>query len=611
MEFTNNHKKLRAYIKTIVFLCAMLVLLVSCDKPTDTSVDETTATTTTKSQTTLQTVIETTISETAEILTEAPLPAETPAKIKLPDALTNIYDVYIDAAVRNPEYYPASHVSFDINSDDLEDILLLVNNETGGSVYCYLNDGERYSYAADYRLPKTYYKYNPNIFDKTKTERPYEYLNEIHFQKLELNGETYLTVTYFAIDGSAYLNNISAIALDKGRLYFDPIISWGLDSSREGYDSVTYRGYYGETEDDYEDISAVRFGELTDKYFKENKDIITYIPPEYDVHDIIENGEKFNDVFYYYAKYDTVYLFQNNEIIDTLRYKYYRYDTPDFFYSSINAMDDIKVDFDIPPYFKNERKMFNSYNGRISEVKFIVDGINIYDIEERPGFLNYVYKTGERSFVIYVKDFNDHYSENIRKLEFTYNPENNCFEGEYINNESPEAEKIAREMYMKDDALYWKVPHYYNLESEYSLTEDWGGGGGDRGKIVYFDKYDYSKITEEGFRTRDELMATLNEVYTPEYSEIIYKNWTDRSIINYPAVIEDKDNELYILIPDGLGGYPFYFEYYFDILSADENRIEARAVTIEYEYVEPYFNKVDALNLIVIKTPDGYRISNE
>jgi hypothetical protein len=324
---------------------------------------------------------------------------------------------------------------------------------------------------------------------------------------------------------------------------------------------------------------------------------------EPNIETILQNSEKINDVLYFYDEHKTVYLIRDNEIIETFR----SYDTsPYFFYSSVDfKYGDPPIDFDIPPYFKSNMKLYTYYNDEISEVQFFVDGKNIYDLTERAEFLQYVMKTGDRSFIVYIKDLS-YYSIGINgKIEFTYNPENNSFEGEYIENISPEAEQIVDDLYYEADFLEEKINVYNFVESEYELTYT-PRDGGDLDKIVYFDNTAYSKITEEGFRTKAELMAQLNEIYTPEYAEEIYKSWTVKDVYSPP--LAEKDNELYIIIPDGHGDNS-WGKYCFDVISADEETIEARVIMIIDRDALPYINNILSKNVILKMTPDGYRIS--
>jgi hypothetical protein len=578
----------------------MFVLLVGCSRQTDTHFDE-------SSVSELSTITPvnslTTTSQTSELITsqsttvkivETAITTTVSTSSPAPGILFNADDIYIDAAERDERFCPISHINFDINADGFEDILLLVNNEMEGSIYCYLYDGERYSFTSDCPLPPRYYKYEPDIFENIN---PAEIYDEIKIYDFSYNGKTKKTILLSRLHSYEKINIIAEIKLDdSSKLSFNPLIEWGLEENNayDGtYENITYRDYGDKTYAEYNSITAVHFNELTSDYFIKNN--ITFIPPEYNIMRIMHNSKRINDIFYYDEDYRTVYLIKDSKVLDTFCRGTV---SDDFFYTSEYYKYDT-INFDIPPYFNSANRMFNDYNDRISEVKFLVDGKNIFDLEYFPEYLHYVLKTGDNSFVVYFRDAYDYNIGINGKVEFTYNPANNCFEGEYRYNESPEAEKSVSDLYFKVENLDDRLAGYDEIKTE-------ADGHDNTVQLEGYDYVYYSRAIEEGFRTPDELMTTLNTIFTPECSEEIYKIWTEKTK-HYPLIFE-KDNELYFYLHDGMGDGGWH-EYYFDLISVTEDTIEARIVWIEYRGGSPYYDLVFPENMIIQMTPDGYRVS--
>jgi hypothetical protein len=514
--------------------------------------------------------------------------------------ITDIEGIIEDIEKRNENFKVADYEKLDINNDNFNDYIVISNRLYDVLFSCYLYNGETYNFVNDLKYNEVV-SINRHIFNPRYFTEDYK---ELKIKDYLYENKTYKTIIYSQQNEYQQLNYIAELTLDSNNMFcINPLISFGLVANETNEETLYERRYFQYKYGEQADITPSEFWRLTGKYFEDNKDFATFIPPECDFESILKNSVNIDDVLYYYEDYQTVYLIKNKEIIDTMNS---RYASTDFFFSSISYEYETTLDFNIPPYFVSRGKMFNCFNDKIAEVKFIVNGKNIYDLEEHPEFLRYVLKTGDKSFIVYIEDMGN-YSIGINgKIEFTYNPENNCFEGEYIDKISPEAEQIVRDLYIAADTLEDKVTLYYYVETEYSLSYE-GKLYGDPDKIVEFDDFHYSKIVEEGFRTRDELIATLNTLYTPEYSVEIYKSWTD-NFDYYPCIVE-KESELYLHVPDGLGDNE-WGEPCFDIISVDENTIEARIVMLDYRSGgAPYFNVVYPENVIIKMTPEGWRIS--
>jgi hypothetical protein len=555
---------------------------------------------------TTTTAIETTTAQITAPETTTLITSTTATKRIVPEILISIDDVYIHAAYKDKKYTPVSHAFIDLNSDGFDDVVIFAENEEETLLYGYTYTGTEYIYIRNSTMPLQSFKYNPDIFDNINNKKPFTLGEEIKALDFEYNGKTIKTVLLSMKGKYDNLNYIAEIVFDENkRPLFVPILAWGLGTHfSAGGDIIyaTYRGNFGSYLNDYDNISAKRFHELTDEYFEENKDYVTFIPPDYDIENIIQNSISINDLLYYYDDYSTVYLIREGKIIDTFS----GWISEGFFYSSDEEFA-TPLEFDIPPHFEYKYKMYNVFNDKISEVKFIVDGKNIYDLEPSPEFLHFVMKTGDRSFVVYFMDlFN--YSLGINgKVEFTYNPENNCFEGEHKYNESPEAEKLISDLYKKADELDSMISTVMPAPTDYQLS-----GSNDQLRnhdfVVKFDDYphaNYSRGATVGFRNRKDFMAQLNEIFSPECSEEIYKIWTDKSE-HYPLIYEHEDELYFLLIEGGDGGWG---NWYFDIISITEETIEARIAWIEYRSASPYYNHIRPINIIITKTENGYRIS--
>jgi hypothetical protein len=589
-------------MKRRLFACVLVIVFGVCGcgtgSPDSAEAVVTSAATTTETFSTI-TAAETTTEATTTVTTTAASTASPIINFNTTQ-IADIDDIIEDIETRNEFFNVTDYETLDINNDNYNDYIVLSNSFFEVLFSCYLYNGETYNLLNNIEYNKMF-NINQHIFKWGSIPKDYK---DLEIKDFLYEGKTYKTIVFSQQLYYQNLNYIVEPTLDSDNMFcINPLISFGIVVNETAKETLYERSYFQYISGERAEITPSEFWRLTGEYFEDSKDFTTFIPPECDFESILKNSVNIDDVLYYYDDYQTIYLIKDNEIIDTMNS---RNVSSDFFYSSIRYEYETTLDFDIPPYFVSRGKMFNVFNDKISEVKFIFDGKNIYDSEPYPQFLHYVLKTGDRSFIVYIEDMGN-YSIGINgKIEFTYNPENNCFEGEYIDKISSEAEQIARDLYIAADTLEDKVTMYYYVETEYSLSYE-GKLYGDPDKIVEFDDYDYSKIVEEGFRTRDELIATLNTLYTPEYSEEIYKRWTDKS--DYSPSIIEKDNELYLYIPGGLGDNE-WGEPCFDIISADEDTIVARIVMLDYRSGgTPYFNVVYPENVIIKMTPNGYRIS--
>ncbi|MCL2638922.1 MAG: hypothetical protein FWD48_11215 [Oscillospiraceae bacterium] len=211
---------------------------------------------------------------------------------------------------------------------------------------------------------------------------------------------------------------------------------------------------------------------------------------------------------------------------------------------------------------------------------------------------------GDNSFKVFYSNYahRDFYGEVV----FTYDSENNRFNGVSQRLDPDEGSlKIAFDSLEKLNEYQWKV-YYTTIETV--PNETWNGAG-------FTDPY--SKITEEGFRTEDEYIETLNEIFTEELSHKIYAQLFvefeqfhgDWSWTRPPHLIEKEDG-LYHIKKDGFGG-SFIYGYYIDIISENTEIIEANVYTLYwYGGSGPYHVSPNFATMTIEKNIDGeWRIS--
>jgi hypothetical protein len=251
-------------------------------------------------------------------------------------------------------------------------------------------------------------------------------------------------------------------------------------------------------------------------------------------------------------------------------------------------------------YYSRNLKLFTLEDEKFLLIDFYEDGIKL-------DYIGHPIVTGipisDNSFKTFYADFPDRnfYGEVI----FTYDYENNRFNGvsQKFNPEEGSL-KIAFDFLEKLNTYEWKV-YYTRIKT--IPNETWTGAG-------FADPY--SKITEEGFRTEDEYIATLNEIFTEEFSRKIYAQLFveferchgDRTWIRQPYLVEREDG-LYHIIKDGFGD-DFVYGYYIDIIYESDEKIETNVYTLGcYDGIYDILHNFDTMT--IEKNADGeWRISH-
>jgi hypothetical protein len=270
-----------------------------------------------------------------------------------------------------------------------------------------------------------------------------------------------------------------------------------------------------------------------------------------------------------------------------------------YFFSALSN-DHRELEFDTPDMFLVNYMPYTYIDGEFSKVRFFIDGKEMEFLSNYNEHIQYVIQTGNRSFETYLININD--DGKCKKAEFIYNPEINAFEGTLAQNADMEAENLTEGLYLTADSLVTRIV-LGHLKKE---------GQDDRGYIVddkfvmldgYPEYYRYLRIREEGFRTKAEFLASLEEYFTPESAQRLYNEFTEKT--DFP-IITEIDGELYSYYSEGAHGGDE--ELYMDIVSVSDEMIECKVVWI-FTNGSPYRSTVMVPNVIFVKTEKGWRIS--
>ena len=187
-------------------------------------------------------------------------------------------------------------------------------------------------------------------------------------------------------------------------------------------------------------------------------------------------------------------------------------------------------DFEVPPYFSLDAggslqyRTYFAVDGKIREAEWYLDGEKLESID-----YTMLYCRGDSDKVVSysVSDYdfeNNRYGE-LTKRTFTFDKENLRFDGYSEPAPAPDgAAAIASEMLYRSDIFWGEL---YNAEFD---------------PDVYVDNY--CMITEEGFRTKDEIIGTLLEFCMPSAAEEIYNYFFESKYMDFMEI----DGRMYLFV---------------------------------------------------------------
>lgn len=186
-------------------------------------------------------------------------------------------------------------------------------------------------------------------------------------------------------------------------------------------------------------------------------------------------------------------------------------------------------DFEVPPYFSLDAggslqyRTYFAVDGKIQETEWYLDGEKLESIDYT---MLYCRGDGDKVVSYSVNDYdfeNNRYGE-LTKRTFTFDKENLRFDGYSEPAPAPqEAAAIASEMLYKSDIFWGKL---YNADFDPDVAVD-----------------NYCMITEEGFRTKDEIIGTLLEFCTPSAAEEFYTYVFESKYSDF----EEIDGRIYLI----------------------------------------------------------------
>ena len=186
-------------------------------------------------------------------------------------------------------------------------------------------------------------------------------------------------------------------------------------------------------------------------------------------------------------------------------------------------------DFEVPPYFSLDAggslqyRTYFAVDGKIREAEWYLDGEKLESIDYT---MLYCRGDGDKVVSYSVSDYdfeNNCYGEPTKRT-FTFDMENLRFDGYSEPAPTPDGSAaIASEMLYKSD-IFWGV--LYNAEFDPDVSVD-----------------SYCMITEEGFRTKDEIIGTLLEFCTPSAAEEFYTYIFESKYSDF----EEIDGRMYLI----------------------------------------------------------------
>lgn len=187
-------------------------------------------------------------------------------------------------------------------------------------------------------------------------------------------------------------------------------------------------------------------------------------------------------------------------------------------------------DFEVPPYFALTAEgslKYHTYfavDGKIREAEWYLDGEKLESIDYT---MLYCRGDGDKVVSYSVSDYdfeNNCYGE-LTKRNFTFDRENLRFDGYSEPAPAPDgAAAIASEMLYKSD-IFWS--ELYSAEFDPDTSVD-----------------DYCMITEEGYRTKDEIIETLLEFCTSSAAEEIYTYIFESKYTDFKEI----DGRMYLFV---------------------------------------------------------------
>lgn len=341
--------------------------------------------------------------------------------------------------------------------------------------------------------------------------------------------------------------------LYKGMLFIIPLLNICilLLSSCNNYQANTFESIYHDV--NYNDILDERKTETK----ANNSDITTFT----------DDYKQIGEFFRWYENENKMVLMNGNEQIDSMQINFGKVCDWSNFYDSISTFNNC----DIPPYFIikssfeyteddeqydiNFYKIYTAFNNKICEAKYITEYGEIEYITDP--FLYGIAK--ESGFTVYLKEYR--YICKNGKYNFTYNCDDNNFYGVFHPHENVE---ILNNSFEKTKDIIFKLLAG-GFETKYTLDQS-----------DYFRDYiyNYSEITEIGYRTESEFLKSLNCIFTYETSIEIYENLISGE---YPK-IKVVDENLFLRLTEGGGAYAWSFDVYFDFIEKNENFIKADIV---------------------------------
>jgi|GEM_PF-3366266 len=187
-------------------------------------------------------------------------------------------------------------------------------------------------------------------------------------------------------------------------------------------------------------------------------------------------------------------------------------------------------DFEVPPYFSLDAggslqyRTYFAVDGKIREAEWYLDGEKLESID-----YTMLYCRGDSDKVVSysVSDYdfeNNRYGE-LTKRTFAFDKESLRFDGYSEPAPAPQgAAAIASEMLYKSDIFWGEL---YNADFDPDVAVD-----------------NYCMITEEGFRTKDEIIGTLLEFCMPSAAEEIYTYFFESKYMDFMEI----DGRMYLFV---------------------------------------------------------------
>lgn len=187
-------------------------------------------------------------------------------------------------------------------------------------------------------------------------------------------------------------------------------------------------------------------------------------------------------------------------------------------------------DFEVPPYFSLDAggslqyRTYFAIDGKIREAEWYLDGEKLESIDYT---MLYCRGDGDKVVSYSVSDYdfeNNRYGE-LTKRTFTFDKENLRFDGYSEPAPAPQGTAaIASEMLYKSDIFWGEL---YNADFDPDVAVD-----------------NYCMITEEGFRTKDEIIGTLLEFCMPSAAEEIYTYFFESIYMDFMEI----DGRMYLFV---------------------------------------------------------------